>query len=127
CFPRPSSEFAAKRAMSDSTEGSSILIVGMGGLGTPAAIALARVGAPRLILIDPDPVELSNLPRQVLYREVDIGAPKVEVAGRRRGRELPRRWDYRSRRRRDRRGAGGRSAALDQRRGTRTGRHDAYL
>jgi len=68
--------------MSDSID-NSILIVGMGGLGAPAAIALARGGARRLILIDPDPVELSNLPRQVLYRESDIGAPKVEAAARR--------------------------------------------
>ena len=69
--------------MSDSIEASSILIVGMGGLGAPAGIALARWGARRLTLIDPDPVELSNLPRQVLYREADIGAAKVEAAARR--------------------------------------------
>jgi molybdopterin/thiamine biosynthesis adenylyltransferase len=68
--------------MNDSIE-NSILIVGIGGLGAPAALALARGGAPRLTLIDPDPVELSNLPRQVLYGESDIGAPKVEAAGRR--------------------------------------------
>jgi molybdopterin/thiamine biosynthesis adenylyltransferase len=65
--------------MSDSIE-NSILIVGMGGLGAPAAIALAGGGAHRLTLIDPDPVELSNLPRQVLYREADMGLPKVEAA-----------------------------------------------
>jgi molybdopterin-synthase adenylyltransferase len=61
----------------------SILIVGAGGLGVPAALALARAGIRRLTLIDPDPVELSNLARQVIYRESDIGAPKAEAAARR--------------------------------------------
>ncbi|HTR62236.1 MAG TPA: ThiF family adenylyltransferase [Candidatus Binataceae bacterium] len=58
-----------------------ILIVGVGGLGVPAACALARAGASRITLIDPDPVELSNLARQVIYRDTDIGKPKAEVAG----------------------------------------------
>jgi molybdopterin/thiamine biosynthesis adenylyltransferase len=68
--------------MNDSID-NSISIVGVGGLGAPAAMALARGGAQRLTLIDPDPVELSNLPRQVIYLESDIGAPKVEAAARR--------------------------------------------
>jgi molybdopterin/thiamine biosynthesis adenylyltransferase len=46
-------------------------------------MALVRGGARRLTLIDPDPVELSNLPRQVIYHESDIGLPKVEAAARR--------------------------------------------
>jgi len=60
-----------------------ILIVGAGGLGVPAASALLRAGACDLGLIDPDPVELSNLPRQVIYGASDIGALKVEAAARR--------------------------------------------
>jgi molybdopterin-synthase adenylyltransferase len=61
-----------------------ILIVGLGGLGVPALWALARAGAPpkRLTIIDPDPVELSNLARQVIYRSRDTGTPKVEAAAR---------------------------------------------
>jgi molybdopterin/thiamine biosynthesis adenylyltransferase len=59
-----------------------ILIVGMGGLGVPASWALARAGARRLTLVDPDPVELSNLARQVIYRPADIGTPKVDAAAR---------------------------------------------
>jgi molybdopterin/thiamine biosynthesis adenylyltransferase len=59
-----------------------ILIVGVGGLGVPALWALARAGARRLTLIDPDPVELSNLARQVIFRTSDIGTPKVEAAAR---------------------------------------------
>jgi molybdopterin-synthase adenylyltransferase len=59
-----------------------ILIVGMGGLGVPAAVAAVRAGVPRLGLIDPDPVELSNLHRQVIYEVSDIGTPKVIAAER---------------------------------------------
>ena len=59
-----------------------ILIVGVGGLGVPAAWALARDGARHLTLIDPDPVELSNLARQVIFRESDLGTPKVKAAAR---------------------------------------------
>jgi molybdopterin-synthase adenylyltransferase len=58
----------------------SILIVGMGGLGVPAACALARGGVDRLGLVDPDPVELSNLARQVIYGAASIGGLKVEAA-----------------------------------------------
>ena len=59
-----------------------ILIVGLGGLGVPALWALARSGAQRMTLVDPDPVELSNLARQVIYRHADIGTPKVEASAR---------------------------------------------
>jgi molybdopterin-synthase adenylyltransferase len=66
-----------------------ILIVGMGGLGVPALWALARAGARGLTLVDPDPVELSNLARQVIYRTADIGTPKVEAAARWLGERFP--------------------------------------
>jgi molybdopterin/thiamine biosynthesis adenylyltransferase len=59
-----------------------ILIVGLGGLGVPALWTLARAGAQRLTLVDPDPVELSNLARQVIYRSRDTGTPKVDAAAR---------------------------------------------
>src|ERR1700682_1855338 len=61
----------------------SILIVGIGGLGVPAAGALARGGVDRLGLVDPDPVELSNLARQVIYGAASIGRLKVEAAAQR--------------------------------------------
>ena len=54
----------------------------MGGLGVPASWALARAGARRLTIVDPDPVELSNLARQIIYQPSDIGTPKVEAAAR---------------------------------------------
>ena len=61
----------------------SILIVGVGGLGVAAALAIARAQyVARIGLIDPDPVELTNLHRQVIYSACDIGRPKVEAAAR---------------------------------------------
>src|ERR1700730_2394298 len=59
-----------------------ILIVGIGGLGIPAACALVRAGFADLGLIDPDLIDLSNLPRQIIFGESDMGASKVSVAAR---------------------------------------------
>lgn len=62
--------------------GTRILIVGVGGLGVPALWALVRDGAREVTLVDPDPVELSNLARQVIFGVEDIGTPKVDAAAR---------------------------------------------
>lgn len=56
-----------------------ILIVGLGGLGSPVALYLAKSGLAEIRLADFDTVSLSNLPRQVLYRPDDIGRFKAEV------------------------------------------------
>ncbi len=58
----------------------SVLIVGAGGLGSPTALYLAAAGVGTVMLADPDVVDLSNLQRQVIYAESDIGEPKVEAA-----------------------------------------------
>jgi len=63
-------------------------IVGVGGLGAPAAVALAATGA-RLSLFDPDRVELSNLPRQPTFGQADIGAEKARAAAERLRRAHP--------------------------------------
>jgi bacteriocin biosynthesis cyclodehydratase domain-containing protein len=57
-----------------------VAIIGVGGLGTWAASALACAGVGTLTLVDDDRVALSNLNRQVLYRRADVGRSKVEVA-----------------------------------------------
>src|SRR5476651_1713166 len=57
-----------------------VLIVGMGGLGCPAALYLAASGIGTLGLADDDTVSISNLHRQVLYTPGDAGLPKVAVA-----------------------------------------------
>jgi molybdopterin/thiamine biosynthesis adenylyltransferase/rhodanese-related sulfurtransferase len=59
---------------------SHVLIVGAGGLGSPAAMYLAAAGVGHLTLIDHDVVDCSNLQRQILYTDASTGLPKTEVA-----------------------------------------------
>jgi adenylyltransferase/sulfurtransferase len=58
----------------------SVLIVGAGGLGSPAGLYLAAAGAGRIGLVDFDDVDASNLHRQVMYGTSDVGKPKLEAA-----------------------------------------------
>ncbi len=60
-----------------------VLIVGAGGLGSPAALYLAAAGVGTLGLVDFDVVDASNLQRQVLYGESDLGRPKLDAAAER--------------------------------------------
>jgi molybdopterin/thiamine biosynthesis adenylyltransferase len=60
-----------------------VLVVGMGGLGTPAAHFLAAAGVGTITICDADAVDLTNLQRQVLYATADIGMPKVDAAAQR--------------------------------------------
>ena len=57
-----------------------VLIVGLGGLGSPAAMYLAAAGVGNLVLADNDVVELSNLQRQIAHKTASIGRNKVESA-----------------------------------------------
>jgi len=56
------------------------LLIGAGGLGSPAAIYLAAAGVGTIGIVDPDVVEVSNLHRQILHRSEGVGRPKVESA-----------------------------------------------
>ncbi|MBI5857729.1 MAG: HesA/MoeB/ThiF family protein [Sphingobacteriales bacterium] len=57
-----------------------ILVVGAGGLGCPALQYLAAAGVGTIGIVDFDVIDVSNLPRQILYTEEDIGKPKAETA-----------------------------------------------
>jgi adenylyltransferase/sulfurtransferase len=60
--------------------GAHALVIGAGGLGSPAAIYLAAAGVGQLTIVDDDVVELSNLQRQILHHDADIGKQKTASA-----------------------------------------------
>jgi adenylyltransferase/sulfurtransferase len=59
---------------------SKVLLIGAGGLGSPAALYLAAAGVGTLGIVDFDAVDLSNLQRQILHHVRDVGRPKVQSA-----------------------------------------------
>lgn len=61
-------------------KGASVLLIGGGGLGSPAALYLAAAGVGRIGLVDPDTVDRSNLQRQILHGESWVGKPKLDSA-----------------------------------------------
>jgi len=71
------------REAQERLKSASVLVVGAGGLGCPALLYLAAAGVGRIVILDDDRVDVSNLQRQVLFRTEDAGQPKAEVAARR--------------------------------------------
>jgi molybdopterin/thiamine biosynthesis adenylyltransferase len=59
---------------------STVLVIGLGGLGSAASLYLAAAGIGRLLLSDRDQVDLGNLQRQILYGQSDLGRPKTDAA-----------------------------------------------
>jgi len=74
---------------SDSLAGKVALVIGAGGLGAPALLVLASSGVGKLVVVDDDAVETSNLARQVLFGEADLGERKAVAAARRLARLFP--------------------------------------
>src|SRR5512142_2017098 len=75
--------------MSTTLSDKSALVIGAGGLGGPALLALASAGVGRLVVVDDDAVETSNLNRQPLFAEADVGQRKAAAAARRLARSFP--------------------------------------
>lgn len=59
---------------------STVMVIGVGGLGAAASLYLAGAGIGRLLLVDRDRVELTNLQRQIIYRQTDLGQAKTVAA-----------------------------------------------
>jgi molybdopterin/thiamine biosynthesis adenylyltransferase len=64
-------------------EESSVLVVGLGGLGSVASLYLANAGVGHLIINDFDKIDVTNLPRQILFREADVGEFKTHATAER--------------------------------------------
>lgn len=79
CHPGASTTKFDRLSHSRALSSRSFALIGAGGLGGPVAYALAAAGARRLILCDPDVVDLSNLQRQVQFTTADVGRPKTEA------------------------------------------------
>ena len=68
------------RAGQERLKAARVLLVGAGGLGSPAALYLAAAGVGTLGIVDPDSVDVTNLQRQILHGTAGLGAPKVDSA-----------------------------------------------
>jgi bacteriocin biosynthesis cyclodehydratase domain-containing protein len=68
--------------MQQALASATVVVIGVGGLGSWTISGLACAGVGRVVAVDDDRVELSNLNRQILYRTADLGQLKVDVAGR---------------------------------------------
>eukprot|EP01105_Mastigella_eilhardi_P017069 TRINITY_DN3920_c0_g3_i1.p1 TRINITY_DN3920_c0_g3~~TRINITY_DN3920_c0_g3_i1.p1 ORF type:complete len:222 (+),score=62.66 TRINITY_DN3920_c0_g3_i1:86-751(+) len=81
---RPNDPFDRQRCLADwdqtRMERQVALVLGVGALGCGVALALARLGVKKMILLDYDVVDVSNLNRQILFSKTDVGRHKVDAA-----------------------------------------------
>lgn len=83
CWSAMPSDFASKYHVQAQLHQATVLVLGVGGIGSNCALGLSMLGVGHLVLVDHDCIELQNLNRQVLYDTTSIGKSKVEVAGER--------------------------------------------
>lgn len=69
-----------RRAGQEKLKDASVFVVGAGGTGSPVLLYLAAAGVGHIRFVDSDSLDLTNLQRQVLYREADVGRAKVDLA-----------------------------------------------
>ena len=73
-------EYSVAVRMQEKLCSSKVILLGVGGVGSHLALALASVGVQNIVIADMDKIELSNTSRQVLYDETDVGELKIDVA-----------------------------------------------
>jgi molybdopterin-synthase adenylyltransferase len=80
CFADQAGHLGSKYDVHERLRGSRVLVLGLGGIGSNAALGLAMLGVGTVTLVDFDIVEVQNLNRQVLYDTATLGRPKAEAA-----------------------------------------------
>ena len=79
-YSRHLSQYGFTQQSQEKLNAASVLIIGVGGLGTTASMYLANSGIGNITINDYDSVDITNLPRQILFNSEDLGKNKAEAA-----------------------------------------------